>query len=194
MIQQILAKQLPIVLLKWCPYVGAPLYRLPLPNLTLRRTVHDKRDWRRHLAWAVSVLAALVTQTTSRSCLCKHQWWLLLTAAYVAAGKTETSLGLSHLCSSNWVLPLTIADFVPGWSCILKHVGSEWSLLSGWGMLGWLVVRNTNTPCSFNPPSLPKQNPHKQVAPSSQAEPRLPRALFLSHKAFQSDKGIHLPW
>ena len=194
MIQRILAKQLPIVLLKWCPYVGAPLYRLPLPNLTLRRTVHDKRDWQRHwhglcLSWLHRWHRPLLGPAyVSTSDGCSSQ------QSYLAAGKTETSLGLSHLCSSNWVLPLTIADFVPGWSCILKHVGSEWSLLSGWGMLGWLVVRNTNTPCSFNPPSLPKQNPHKQVAPSSEAEPRLPRALFLSHKAFQSDKGIHLPW
>ena len=91
MIQRILAKQLPIVLLKWCPYVGAPLYRLPLPNLTLRRTVHDKRDWRRHwhglclswLHWWPRPLLGPAYVSTSDGCSSQQ--------SYLAAGKTNIS-------------------------------------------------------------------------------------------------------
>ena len=79
-------------------------------------------------------------------CLCKHQWQLLLTAVLPGCWEDSEICGSESPVFLQLNSPLTTADFVPGWSCILKHVGSEWSLLSGWGMLGWLVVRNSPTP------------------------------------------------
>ena len=113
--------------------------------------------------------------------------------SYLAAGKTQTSLGLSHLCSSSWILPLTIADFVPGWSCILKHVGSEWSLLSSWGMLGWLVVRNIPTPHAVSThPLFPSRILTSKLHPPYKQSPGFPEPSFCLVRPSNQTRGFIL--